>query len=154
MANGADNDWTAPKDNYRKPPVEHQFKKGRSGNPGGRPPKKVRAYTQRQATRDILELAELLITIRTSSGPKEVSIIQAIRMRIVQRAMADHEPSQRYFNKLYEDALERHRAANPEFMENLEWLEQTYLDIEDPHPAVERKNVEFLNERRKKSRRI
>jgi Family of unknown function (DUF5681) len=28
--------------NYRKPPVEHQFKKGQSGNLNGRPPKKKR----------------------------------------------------------------------------------------------------------------
>ena len=27
--------------NYRKPPVEHQYKKGKSGNPNGRPKKKA-----------------------------------------------------------------------------------------------------------------
>lgn len=34
-----------PKTGYKHPPVEHQYKKGQTGNGKGRPPKAGRAYS-------------------------------------------------------------------------------------------------------------
>ncbi|MBW0145781.1 DUF5681 domain-containing protein [Sphingomicrobium clamense] len=77
---------------YCKPPKEHRFPKGKSGNPGGRPSKKVRALMPLQLRRDIIDVCERETRIRTTDGDIAVSIIEAVNLRIAQKALAGHLP--------------------------------------------------------------
>ena len=77
-----------PKDNYRKPPVKYQFKKGTSGHPAGRPRKKSggNAIVDRFSTM-ALDEATRPITVREGDKVFKMPALQAL-FRTMFRAAA------------------------------------------------------------------
>jgi Family of unknown function (DUF5681) len=66
---------------YRRPPVEHQFKRGQSGNPGGRP-KGVRNFTS-----DLLQELAGFVSIKDGDSSVQVTRQRAIVKAVVNAAL-------------------------------------------------------------------
>ena len=79
---------------YKKPPAETQFKKGKSGNPLGRPPR------QSYPMDDFHEVITQRITLKVDGKTKKVSVTTAISMQMVQSALSGNKQDQREVLKL------------------------------------------------------
>ena len=135
---------------YGRPPAEHRFQKGRSGNPGGRPPRsknKPKPFDPASQPTDnlILEEAYRPVTIREGERTIELPAIQAAVRALAISAMKGSRLSQRALAELVRTVEERKSSEHQTALENafeykLQWTRELErrrslgIDLPDPVP--------------------
>lgn len=111
------------------PPEETRFRKGTSGNPGGRPPK-------RQA-KPVPSAFDILVgktfSVQVHNQTEEVGIEEALQRKTYSQAIAGNSRARRLVLKMImerELAMQRRRSTPPKK------IDFTY-DIENPTNAIE-----------------
>ena len=77
---------------YGKPPKKHQWKKGQSGNPKGRPKKSDKPLNLSQS---LIDAAMTITNVNTKGGETEMTMIDVIIKRLMQEAANGCHKSQR-----------------------------------------------------------
>jgi Family of unknown function (DUF5681) len=95
---------------YANPPFERRFRKGRSGNPRGRPRGVV---TQRRLNALVLREAYRPVTVREGGKEKTMPAIQALLRSLMTQAVRGKGPAQRMLIQAIQ-AIEHQNAAQAE----------------------------------------
>lgn len=109
---------------YGKPPIETRFKKGRSGNPGGRPKgaknkaRSVPALNEERMKTVILEEAYRMVGVREGDRLIEIPVIQAVIRSIAANAAKGHQRSQQLFGELVQWVEKENRELHDTWLKS------------------------------------
>lgn len=96
----SDNNERPGKPGYRNPPKESQFKKGRSGNPRGRP------KGSKNLPMMIRQIADTKVEIKIGGVTKRVTGAEAIVMRVLHKGLAgDDKATARFLSLLKQPGI-------------------------------------------------
>lgn len=120
----SDSDKTDPKENvgYGKPPKEHRFKPGQSGNPAGRPKGSKNKPTQGHAgqlAKLILSEAEREIGVKENGEAVRMPVAKAVMRALAANAVKGVARSQQTFFEVTRQAAEHTDAAHYRLLETV-----------------------------------
>ena len=114
---------------YRKPPRHAQFKPGHSGNPKGRPKNAKGLNTI------VRETLGSKVAVRTATGTKHISKIEAVLQKTLEKAMKGDARAQLELMKLWRNAVPDAAEPDGEMVQGSESMTAADLAILEAYRA-------------------
>jgi hypothetical protein len=113
---------------YKNPPVEHQFKKGKSGNPKGRPRKKTKQHSDPGLDLIVSVHRELRksVFVQENGKHREITKLDAFSAQLVAQSVNGKPSQQKMLLSLL--TLDRHEETEQQTLEQLQSYDKDLLN--------------------------
>ena len=113
---------------YKTPPVEHQFKKGKSGNPKGRPKKKTKQHSDPGLDLIASLYRELRksVFVQENGKHREITKLDAFCAQLVAQSVNGKPGQQKILLGLL--TLDRHEETEQQTLEQLQSYDEDLLN--------------------------